>query len=78
MSTVSALFQFAVEGGTYFLLTFLCYKNNDDDDEDNDDDKSDFINVSRKIAEENPSAKISKILAKIQMGQFKIAHFGKE
>ena len=27
-----------------------------DDDDDNDDDNSDFITVSRKIAEENPSA----------------------
>lgn len=27
-----------------------------DDDDDNDDDNSDFITVSRKIAEENPPA----------------------
>ena len=40
-----------------FLLAFFCYKdNNDDDDDDDEDDNSDFINVSRKIAEENPPA----------------------
>lgn len=37
---------------TIFPLAFLCYKNKNDDDDDN----SDFINVSRKIVEENPSA----------------------
>ena len=31
-------------------------KNNNDDEDDDEDDNSDFINVSRKIAEDNPVA----------------------
>lgn len=54
-----------------FSLAFLfnVRKNNTEDDDDDDNDNSDFINVSRRIAKENSSAKI---IAKIQMDQFKI------
>ena len=64
-STAGGSFSFAVKLIPIFPLAFLCYKNNNDDDDDYDDDNGDFINMSRRIAEENPSAKISKILAKI-------------
>ena len=54
-----------------FLFNFLreSRKNNTEDDDDDDNDNSDFVNVSRRIAKENSSAKI---IAKIQMVQFKI------